>query len=168
MFKACRYDREKVRLYIDNRLDVDLLQPINFTYLNRTYYLDFNHLRIMQIKGESTVGKSLFVSDFDKQKDIDTTFANSLVINFFKKDLLNLITEDCNYDFVIIDNADIILDDFTIEKIKRNLWNNGKTHWVIIGQNFYSCVLSLGCVGELIRERRNDKFYFRITYSTGI
>lgn len=141
------------------------MQAIKFTIDNRHYTLNFNHLRIIQISGGK--GKSLFCKDFEKAMDTTDYLKNSIVINYKNPEKLSLITEKPPYDFVIIDNADILLKeaDHIQSIIRKSLLEDSKTHWVIIGRKFYPCVLSLASKGSLITEKRDNDYYIEISYS---
>ena len=144
------------------------MRPLKFEIFNRSYNLEFNHIRIMQIKGESATGKSLMVSDFLKYRSSDEQYKNSLVINSEHPEGLDLITEQCSYNYVIIDNADILLTDREIKLIQKNLWSANKTYWVIIGRNFYPCVLSNGSIGVLVEKKINNTFCYEMDYTQGV
>lgn len=141
------------------------MQAIKFTIENRHYTLNFNHLRIIQISGGK--GKSLFCKDFEKAMDTVKYLKNSIVINYKNPEKLSLITEDTLYDYVIIDNADTLFKetDRIQSIIRKSLLEDSKTHWVIIGRNFYSCVLSLASKGSLITERKGNDYYIEVSYS---
>lgn len=78
--------------------------------------------------------------------------------------MIDLITYPCKYDFVIIDNADIILNENVCKIISENIRKNNKTYWIIIGRNYYPCVLSVGCKGNLKMKSIGNKFKFQIDY----
>lgn len=141
------------------------LKDIKFTYKNRRYNLHFNNLPIIQVKGEGTTGRSMFFSDFESVSRVDKRYKNNLLINFKNSDMASLITFPCSYDFVVIDNADIILNDELCEIIEKNLFDNPKTHWVIIGRDYFPCVLSMKCIGNLRVEKKGDVFCFSIDYT---
>lgn len=144
------------------------MRPLKFEIFNRSYNLEFNHIRIMQIKGESATGKSLMVSDFLKYRSSDEQYRNSLVINSEHPEGLALIKEQCSYNYVIIDNADILLTDREIKLIQKNLWGFNKTYWIIIGRNFYPCVLSNGSIGVLVEKKINNIFCYEMDYTQGV
>ena len=144
------------------------MRPLKFKIFNRSYNLGFNHIRIMQIKGESATGKSLMVSDFLSYRGSDEQYRNSLVINSEHPEGLALIKEQCSYNYVIIDNADILLTDREIKLIQKNLWGANKTYWVIIGRNFYPCVLSNGSIGVLVEKKINNTFCYEMDYTQGV
>ena len=144
------------------------MKPLKFKIFNRVYNLEFNHIKIMQIKGESAIGKSLMVSDFLSYRGSDEQYKNSLVINSEHPEGLDLITEQCSYDYVVIDNADILLTDREIKLIQKNLWGLNKTYWVLIGRNFYPCVLSNGSIGVLVEKKINNTFCYEMDYTQGV
>lgn len=144
------------------------MKPLKFKIFNRSYNLKFNHIRIMQIKGESAIGKSLMVSDFLSYRGSDEQYKNSLVINSEHPEGLALIKEQCSYNYVIIDNADILLTDREIKLIQKNLWGFNKTYWIIIGRNFYPCVLSNGSIGVLVEKKINNIFCYEMDYTQGV
>lgn len=147
---------------------IENMKPLKFKIFNRSYNLEFNHIRIMQIKGESATGKSLMVSDFLKYRSSDEQYRNSLVINSEHPEGLALIKEQCSYNYVIIDNADILLTDREIKLIQKNLWGFNKTYWIIIGRNFYPCVLSNGSIGVLVEKKINNIFCYEMDYTQGV
>lgn len=141
------------------------LRNLIFKNENRYYDLKFNQLRVMQIKGESGIGKSLFCSDLKIKKNIDTNFKNIVVFDFENSDMLNLVKDFSLYDYVVFDNADLYLTDELCSIIESNILSDSKTHWIIIGRNSFSCVLSLGCIGVLERKTKGIKHYFCVNYS---
>lgn len=136
--------------------------------MGRTYKIEFNHLRILQITGNSETDKSLLVSDFLDQRCIRQDLSNSLVIDRMFPEGLKLITENCQYDYVIIDNADILVTEEIDKMIKENIKCNTKTYWIIIGRRVYDCVLSMGCIGELEETLVKNKRIISINYSSGV
>lgn len=136
--------------------------------MGRNYNIEFNHLRILQIKGKASTGKSLFVSDFKEQMRVRKDLQNSLVINWKNPNDINLITDNCKYDYVLIDNADVLMTEEISRNIEKNLEKNSDTYWIIIGRRDYDCILSIGCIGELCSIIKGNKKYFYIDYNTGL
>ena len=142
------------------------LKDLSFKNANRYYNLKFNHLRIMQIKGESGVGKSLFCSDLSVKKSIDADFSNILIFDYKNKDMLPFIKDFSSYDYVVLDNADLYMTERLGRVIEKDLLAvDSKTHWIIIGRDYYPCVLSLGSVGVLVREEKDGNYYYSVDYS---
>ena len=144
------------------------MKALRLSNMGRTYKIEFNHLRILQITGNSETDKSLLVSDFLDQRCIRQDLSNSLVIDRMFPEGLKLITEDCQYDYVIIDNADILVTEEIDKMIKENIKCNTKTYWIIIGRRVYDCVLSTGCIGELEETLVKNKRIISINYSSGV
>ena len=144
------------------------MKNLKFSHRNRRYDLAFNMAPVMQIRGDSGTGKSLMGSDLQAEKEIQKKLSNVLIVNFKTRELLKLLSNnDKEYDFVVIDNADIILtpeyDNLIFEKIIQPT----KTQWIILGRKSYNCVISAACRGVLVRQKIANTYYFTIDYTAG-
>lgn len=141
------------------------LEPIDFTFRNRHYYIPFLMYPIIQLKGDSSVGKSLFVSDFDNIGAINEKYSNSLIITRSTKQVMPLL-ESKEYEYVLIDNADLVItpeiDSLIFDRITSDL----KTKYVIMGRRIYTCVGSLLGVGSLVRQydKERDMYEFSVDF----
>ena len=149
-----------------------MLKNLQFKNDNRAYDIEFHHIKALQIKGESSTGKTLLANDLKEQRDHDKRLGRVLVITVETKELLNLITQQSEkekeYNYVVIDNADILLDEETDRFIWEKIKANSKTYWIIIGRKFFVCTSYRGCQGILKREQLHDGYRFTIDYETEI
>lgn len=58
-----------------------MLKNIDFQNENRHWKIEFNRIRMLHLRGECGIGKSLFAKDLKAQKDHIANFSNILVIN---------------------------------------------------------------------------------------
>lgn len=125
-----------------------IIKPLEFEISNRKYNIDFNGFRIIQLKG-SRLGNFSFYQDylsFSKIKDN----MNCLFINFITSFRLKNLEKEINYDYVIINDADIIISgkyqDIIFNKL---LTKNNKTKFILIGNKYFSCILHSSCDRKL-------------------
>lgn len=136
------------------------LEPIKFSIHGRSYNLKFNLANIMQITGDSSVGKSLFYQDFQDYLRLNGKDSEVLFINDDNKSGIDSIKTKqllSKYKIVIIDNADILM---TIE-IEKIILTRTDIYWVIIGRNMYGCV-PFSSLGALQVDEKN---LFSINYN---
>jgi hypothetical protein len=119
----------------------------------------------MQMGGKSASGKSLLCNDLRKYifcEDID----NIKVVNVFdfKKIPINYLNDWVqNYDYIVIDNADILVTE-EIQYIISDSVNKRKNFWILMGRNDLWCV-NFKCVGELHETILEDGIYkFDVIY----
>ena len=103
-----------------------IISPIKFVCMNRKYELQFHYTRYMQIRGDSGTGKSLFVQDFAAVKEELPQYKNSAIYDTRNYKDLKKLSKHCEYDYVIIDNADYILTEDVADIIYENLKNQNK------------------------------------------
>lgn len=144
-----------------------MLKNLKFQNDNRVYDIAFNRIKVLQIKGDSSTGKSLLASDIKEQRDHDRQLGKVLVINIDNSDLLELVRQSSEeYNYIVIDNADVILDEETDKIIWKKIIASTKTYWIILGRKFFNCTSYNGCNGILKQEKAEDKHYFSIDYTT--
>ena len=143
------------------------MESLVFSYANRHYYLQFNFLPIIQLKGYTASGKSLFVHDFGRIRKNHANFKNSLIVNSRHPEGLQLIKHH-KYDYVIIDNADILITPDLDAYIFYQVVSGESTKYIIIGRRNYSCVATLSGVGALRCQQNEEtgEFYFSVDYAT--
>ena len=146
--------------------DSYVLKPLVFENSGRCYEIHFNRTNILQLKGDSGTGKTLFASDLKEQRDNVPNFPRILVINYDNRELLELLTSlnDLPYDLVVIDNADIILTKELDTAIYHALLSTSRAYWIIIGRTWFDCCSYGGCRAILKSEKIRKKFYFHVEY----
>lgn len=142
-----------------------IISPIKFVCMNRKYELQFHYTRYMQIRGDSGTGKSLFVRDFATVKEELPQYKNSAIYDTRNYKDLKKLSKHCEYDYVIIDNADYILTEDVADIIYENLKNQNKTCWIIMGRGLYSCTVSLACIGRLDVKEEDGYYHFTVNYN---
>lgn len=151
--------------------DKFLLKSLEFENGGRRYDIRFNRTRIMQLRGGSSTGKTLFAADLREQRKSIPAFPNILVVGSANSESLGLLKnlEDLPYDLVVIDNADILLDKQLDRAISRSLMTSSRTYWIIIGRKWFACCAYSGCRGILQSEKlRGNVYSFEIKYTDTI
>jgi hypothetical protein len=135
-----------------------------FHYDNRYYSLDFK-TRVIQITGDSAVGKSLMYQDLQHCLNMGAIRAEEeelVLININQNRLLNAEQRQ-PFKFIVIDNADLIITPAIADEIVASTLA-GRNYWVLLGNEPLDCVSS-NSVGRLRREEREGRHYFSIDYS---
>ena len=139
---------------------------LSFKFLNRSYDIKWNKFNVIQIMGDSSVGKSLLVNDIlYMKKSGDNLFDNVWVVSHDLKSILfnfedyfkSLISLPSN-SIIVVDNADVILDSSMVSMINKR----ADLYWIIMGRKFYGCVPCETCVGYLVKDKNNT---FTVDYS---
>lgn len=148
-----------------------LLKSLVFENGRRHYDIKFNRTRIIQLRGDSSTGKTLFAMDLREQKRSIPDFSNVLVTGSFNSESLGLLRDLDNlpYDLVVIDNADILLDKQLDSAIFQSMISGSKTYWIIIGRKWFDCCSYSGCRGILrCRKLPRNIYRFEVEYTDTI
>lgn len=144
-----------------------LLKDIEFFNENRCYKIEFNRTKILQIMGYSATGKSLMLHDIrDRINEIEG-FPNILAIdtiNYREAFELLKIQGSADYDLIVIDNADVLLDKEMDDLICKALVSE-KTYWIILGRTWFKCCAYMGCRAVMKHIKENRKYKFFVDYS---
>lgn len=156
-----------------------ILKTLHFQNDNREYLIEFNRVQVMQLMGDSAIGKSLFVSDLNEQKlgqqphqEQQGQECKLLTITENNSEALELVKNplEIDYDLVVIDNADILITEELDQAICEALFKPTKTYWIIIGRNWFNCCAYDGCRGTLVNKQdtksrqKNEKNIFTVKY----
>lgn len=157
---------------VNNMSNIDRfsLKDLKLKNGNREYNIIFNGVQIIQLKGDSSTGKSLLASDIKEQRGQIVNFPNILVIDEFNNELLKLLEPEQipEYDLIVIDNADILVTTDLDTLICNELNRNFKTYWIIIGRKRYKCCTYELCRGILENRHFKNKYTFSIKYTNYI
>ena len=151
--------------------DTFLLKTLVFDNGSRHYAIRFNRTKIIQLRGDSSTGKTLFCSDLREQRTKIPDFPTILVIGSFNRESLGLLNDlnNLSYDLVVIDNADILLTPELDKAIFESLISANKTYWIIIGRKWFDCCSYSGCRGVLrSRKIRGNAYTFEIEYTDNL
>lgn len=151
--------------------DAFLLKSLVFENGSRHYDIKFNRTKIIQLRGDSSTGKTLFASDLREQGKKIPAFPSILVIGSFNREAIGLLNDlsDLPYDLVVIDNADILLTDRLDKAIFQSIISENKTYWIIIGRKWFDCCSYSGCRGVLrSKKTRGNAYTFEIEYTDNI
>jgi len=139
---------------------------MKFEFENRHYDLEFNSM-VIQIIGESAVGKSLMYQDLQAHIDANQELGfekDYLLINYQNRKFYTNLEQLREFKYIFIDNADIVLnsaiDDEIIDSQKTS-----RNYWVLIGREPRGSVPG-NSVGILTRESKDGHHYFKMSYSS--
>lgn len=116
---------------------------------------------MLNIQGDSGSGKSLFVRSLANCPDDIEHFGgreNRLIVSYDSPAGLRLIKngEYREYSLVVIDNADVLLNDELCRIISKDLNDgNSSTYWVVMCRKYLPCCDRMSCWAYL--KSRYDK-----------
>jgi len=145
------------------------LKDLVFKNGNRQYNIKFNRTHMLQLKGDSSTGKSLMAHDLREQRGKISNFPEILVIDVINRESIDFISmhKTSKYDLVVIDNADILITQ-EVDKIICKELLSSKTYWIVIGRKWYNCCAYSGCRGILKSNHFRNKHEFYIEYTDDI
>lgn len=125
------------------------MKRFKFSYDTRSYDIWFNKFNILFLIGDSGTGKTLFFNDLNAWR-IANQKTNILTITYDTMyENLRLMREHIDdYDLIVIDRADLIIDN----NIDFFICNHLNKNWIIIGRKIHGCVPSLTTLGRLVKE----------------
>ena len=135
-------------------------ETLELSFLDRAYCLQFTQAPILQLR--STPDTAQFVSDFRDVHNGVTRPRCGLVVNAEFSEGLACIGKG-SYKYIIIDNADILVDTSTDEAIAAQATQTD-TRYIIIGNKPFSCVAQCGSLGELHHRAEGGIDYYTVDY----
>lgn len=139
------------------------LNALKFKSLNIAFILEFRRVPLLQISGNSGSGKSLLVETLGNYLGKIEHFGSRedwLIISVTQRDGLKRIKDGTykDYRLVVIDNADLLVDDEIQDIIYDDIMNSGlKTYWILLGRKTYGCIGSTLALCSLKRAYAEDK-----------
>ncbi len=129
----------------------------HFSTVHTSYVLDFNFTNnITILTGLSATGKT---ASFSFIRECMAVNPNIVCINYqdYQKDIKKLIVNEKN-KLIVIDNADILLNDDTRKYISLD----DKNQYLIIGRNPKNLFTTSDNLFELVSEKKDEQTEFRL------
>lgn len=129
----------------------------HFSTVHTSYVLDFNFTNnITMLTGLSATGKT---ASFSFIRECMAVNPNIVCINYqdYQKDIKKLIVNEKN-KLIVIDNADILLNDDTRKYISLD----DKNQYLIIGRNPKNLFTTSDNLFELVSEKKGEQTEFRL------
>ena len=129
----------------------------HFSTIHTSYVLDFKFTNnITILTGSSATGKT---ASFSFIKECMAVNPNIVCFNYldYQKDIKKLLSEETG-KLIVIDNADILLDDDTRKYISLD----DKNQYLIIGRNPKNLFATSDNLFELVSEKNGEQTEFRI------
>lgn len=129
----------------------------HFSTVHTSYVLDFKFTNnITILTGSSATGKT---ASFSFIKECMAINPNIVCFNYldYQKDIKKLISEETG-KLIVIDNADILLDD----DARKYISLDDKNQYLIIGRNPKNLFATSDNLFELVSEMRGEQTEFRI------
>ena len=129
----------------------------HFSTVHTSYVLDFNFTNnITILTGLSATGKT---ASFSFIRECMAVNSNIVCINYqdYQKDIKKLIVNEKN-KLIVIDNADILLNDDTRKYISLD----DKNQYLIIGRNPKNLFTTSDNLFELVSEKKGEQTEFRL------
>lgn len=129
----------------------------HFSTVHTSYILDFNFTNnITILTGLSATGKT---ASFSFIRECMAVNPNIVCINYqdYQKDIKKLIVNEKN-KLIVIDNADILLNDDTRKYISLD----DKNQYLIIGRNPKNLFTTSDNLFELVSEKKGEQTEFRL------
>lgn len=129
----------------------------HFSTVHTSYVLDFNFTNnITILTGLSATGKT---ASFSFIRECMAVNPNIVCINYqdYQKDIKKLIVNEKN-KLIVIDNADILLNDDTRKYISLD----DKNQYLIIGRNPKNLFTTSDNLFELVSEKKGEQTEFRL------
>lgn len=121
-----------------------IIKPLEFEISGRKYNIEFNGFRILQLRG-SRLGNFSFYQDFLSYSKINDSI-NCLFISFITSFRVINLEKEIDYDYVVINDADVILSGKYQDIIfKKLLSKKNNTNFILIGNKYFSCILNSSC-----------------------
>lgn len=131
----------------------------HFSTVHTSYVIDFNFTNnITILTGSSGTGKT---ASFSFIRECMTVNPEILCINYqdYQKDIRKLI-EGEKGKLIVIDNADILLDD----DIRKYISLDDKNQYLIIGRNPKNLFTTSDNLFELVSEKKGEQTVFRLKH----
>lgn len=129
----------------------------HFSTVHTSYVIDFNFTNnITILTGSSGTGKT---ASFSFIRECMAVNPKILCINYqdYQKNIRKLIEGETG-KFIVIDNADILLDDNTRKYISLD----DKNQYLIIGRNPKNLFATADNLFELVSEKKGEQTVFRL------
>ena len=129
----------------------------HFSTVHTSYVIDFNFTNnITILTGSSVTGKT---ASFSFIRECMAVNPEILCINYqdYQKDIRKLIEGEMG-KLIVIDNADILLDDDTRKYISLD----DKNQYLIIGRNPKNLFTTSDNLFELVSEKKGEQTVFRL------
>ena len=129
----------------------------HFSTVHTSYVLDFKFTNnITILTGSSATGKT---ASFSFIKECMAINPNIVCFNYldYQKDIMKLIGGETG-KLIVIDNADILLDDDT----RKHISLDDKNQYLIIGRNPKNLFATSDNLFELVSEKNGEQTKFRI------
>ena len=131
----------------------------HFSTVHTSYVIDFNFTNnITILTGSSGTGKT---ASFSFIRECMAVNPKILCINYqdYQKNIRKLIEGETG-KFIVIDNADILLDDDTRKYISLD----DKNQYLIIGRNPKNLFTTSDNLFELVSEKKGEQTVFRLKH----
>ena len=131
----------------------------HFSTVHTSYVIDFNFTNnITILTGSSGTGKT---ASFSFIRECMAVNPKILCINYqdYQKNIRKLIEGETG-KFIVIDNADILLDDNTRKYISLD----DKNQYLIIGRNPKNLFATSDNLFELVSEKKGEQTVFRLKH----
>ena len=131
----------------------------HFSTVHTSYVIDFNFTNNITIRtGSSGTGKT---ASFSFIRECMAVNPEILCINYqdYQKDIRKLIEGETG-KLIVIDNADILLDDDTRKYISLD----DKNQYLIIGRNPKNLFTTSDNLFELVSEKKGEQTVFRLKH----
>lgn len=129
----------------------------HFSTVHTSYILNFDFTNnITILTGSSATGKT---ASFSFMKECMAVNPNIMCINYqdYYKNIKKMISEETG-KLIVIDNADILLDDDTRKYISMD----HKNQYLIIGRNPKNLFTTSDNLFELVSEKKGEQTEFRL------
>ena len=129
----------------------------HFSTIHTVYILNFDFANnITILTGQAGTGKTLI---FSVMQECTVVNPNIVCINYqdYQKDIKKLISSESG-KLIVIDNADILLDDDTRKYISLD----DKNQYLIIGRNPRNLFATSDNLFELVSEKKGEQTEFRL------
>lgn len=129
----------------------------HFSTVHTSFVVDFKFTNnITILTGDSGTGKT---ASFSFIKECMALNPNILCLNYldYQKDVTDII-QNTNKKLIVVDNADILLDD----EIRKYIAVDDKNQYLIIGRNPKNLFATKENLFELVSENQGEQTVFRI------
>lgn len=129
----------------------------HFSTVHTSYILDFDFTsNITILTGSSATGKT---ASFSFIRECMAINPNIVCLNYqdYQKDIKKIISEQSD-KLIVIDNADILLDDDT----RKHISFDDKNQYLIIGRNPKNLFTTSDNLFELVSEKVGEQTEFRL------